>query len=153
MVYCEKLYEGLDRRLDEKKDIDTIAEELCNGVVKKRYKIIKLIKSHKGGDYLFDNSEWLGYRKDMIHNMSGNRGIPKAEKETRLYKPSLLTKKPPKNKYEGWVETLTEMCLVVDEMNIDFENTTEARQIWKLNGLNKRIRELIMILKTNGRIE
>ena len=116
-MYCEKLYEGLDRRLDEKKDIDTIAEELCNGISKKRDKIIKIIKSHKGGDYLLENADWLGYNKDKIRNMKGIGGLPKAIKETRLSRPSLLTKKPPKSNYERWVETLTEMYLQVDEMN------------------------------------
>ena len=132
MAYCEKLYEGLDRRLEERKDIDTIADELCPGISKKRDKIIKVIKSHRGGDYLLENHEWLGYRKDKVRNMKGIGGLPKAIKETRLSRPSLLTQKPSKLNYERWVETLTEMCLVVDEMNIDFENTTEARQILSL---------------------
>jgi len=150
-MYCEKLFEGLDKRLAERKDIDTIAEELCPTISKKRDKVIRLIKAHKGGRYLLNNCDWLGYCKGNIRNHNTGNAIPKPPDDkvspNRLFKPSLNTRRPTKKEYDTWIDSLTEICLVLEELDKGFTGTTEGKLIWKLNALAKRTKELRMILK------
>lgn len=64
MTICSKMYEALDKRLEEKKSLDEIGSELCDAVIDPRGKAIRLIKAYKGEKYLKEN-EWLGYNKVM----------------------------------------------------------------------------------------
>jgi len=146
-MYCKKLFDGLDSRLVDKKTIDEIASELCPEVSKKRDKIIGLIKSHKGGDWLIENHEWLGYHVDKIRNPTGIAGAKKTQKNgSRLNKPSLKTKVPKEIQYKIWIKSLTTICDMLENMDDEFVDTTESRYRFKLHGISKRIRELRMIL-------
>ena len=148
-MYCETLFAGLDRRLDKQMSIDDIADELCPGITKKRDKIIKVIKMHRGGDYLLQNYEWLGYHIENIRNPSGKGGLPRSDYK-RDVKPALNTKYLPMEKRIECIEQLTKMCEDLDKMSDDFMGTTEARSIWKVHAITKRVRELRMILKNRG---
>lgn len=68
-MYCTKLFEGLDKRLGEKKSLEEIGKELCDTVDDPRGKAIRLIKAHRGDEYLKDNANWLGY--NIPHNKEG----------------------------------------------------------------------------------
>jgi len=83
-MYCSKIFESLDKRLLEKKDIDTIASELCPDVSKGRSKVIRLIKMEKGGQYLKDNAEWLHYSPGHVRNHNSGQATPKPEEERHL---------------------------------------------------------------------
>ncbi len=150
-MYCEKLYESLDKRLNERKTIDEIAKELCPGISKGRDKIIRVIKSHRGGRFLLNNFEWLGYHKENIRNHNTGAAVPKAPEErkspNRLYKPSLATRHPTKKEYDDWIQKLTDICQIIEELDTGFTGTTEGRLIWKLNALAKRTNELRMLLQ------
>ena len=140
MSYCKKLYDGLDKRLDEHKTIDQIADEMCPEVSKKRDKILKLIKSTKGTDWLFENHEWLGYRVDCIHNPTGGKNKnPNSTK--RLSVASLRTKNPSKKQYNIWIEELNEIIDAIEDMDNDFVDTTMSKHRVKLRALVKRTRE------------
>ena len=68
MTICSKMYEALDKRLEEKKTLDEIGSELCDSVIDPRGKAIRLIKARPGGEqYLKDNADWLGYNTDNLH--------------------------------------------------------------------------------------
>ncbi len=71
MTACGKLFESLDKRLEEKKTLDEIGRELCDTVDDPRGKAIRLIKVHKGEEYLIENSDWLGYNVGHIRNVDG----------------------------------------------------------------------------------
>ncbi len=75
-IYCSKLFESLDRRLEERKTLDEIGRELCDTVDDPRGKTIRLIKAHKGEQWLYDNADWLGYNTRKINNPEG-AGCPK----------------------------------------------------------------------------
>ncbi len=67
MTACDKLFEGLEKRLQERKSLDEIGKELCSRVKDPRGKVIRLIKLYKEGDaegYLRRNADWLGYDTD-----------------------------------------------------------------------------------------
>ena len=145
-MYCEKLYEGLDRRLAEKKDINTIADELCPGLFRPRHKIIKAIKMTRGADFLIDNYDWLGYNKSQIRNQKIK---PNSQRNTS--KPSQKTIRPLDEKYLVWIQTLNEVNILLENMNVEFEHTTEARLIEKINAITKRVNILNMILKNRMR--
>lgn len=152
-MYCSKLFEGLDTRLNEKKDIDTIADELCNEIIKKRQKIINLIKMHKGGDYLKENAEWLGYDLKQLRNPTGRiKSATRKTKDEHTNKVGCVTRKPKEEEYdiwilslEKWIKTLDDMQAEVLQMNEEITNTTEGRLKIKFTGLIKRIREIRMI--------
>ncbi len=143
-MYCKKLFEGLERRLEEKKDIDTIAQELCPDVVQSREKVIRLIKSHMGGSYLVDNYEWLAYNKDNIRNPTGEgRAVPgNLNKDMRLQKPTLRTIKPNQVQYELWRQELDDVYLKVNTIKESISKTTEGRKLWKVNNILKAIKDL-----------
>ena len=150
MSYCKKLYDGLDKRLDEHKTIDQIAEEMCPEVSKKRDKILKLIKSEKGTDWLFENHEWLGYRVDCIHNPTGGK-IKNPNSTQRLSVASLRTKNPSKKQFGIWIEELNKIIDTVEDIDNDFVDTTMSKHRVKLRALVKRTRELRMILNAKLR--
>ena len=150
MSYCKKLYDGLDKRLEEHKTIDQIADEMCPEVSKKRDKILKLIKSTKGTDWLFENHEWLGYRVDCIHNPTGGKvRNPNATK--RLNDITSRMQKPPTEQYETWVCCISDICNKLEEMDSELVDTTESRHRTKLHALIKRVKELRMILDAGVR--
>ena len=74
MTLCNRLFEGLDKRLDEKKNLETIAQELCPDVMDSRGKVMRLIKAHRGDEYLIDNASWLEYDIYHIRNPTGKSG-------------------------------------------------------------------------------
>ena len=82
MTICSKMYEALDKRLEEKKNLDEIGSELCDAVIDPRGKAIRLIKAHKGEQYLKDNAVWLGY--ETTNNPGGRYGSD--EKNHQVYK-------------------------------------------------------------------
>jgi len=86
MTICSKMYEALDKRLEEKKNLDEIGSELCDAVIDPRGKAIRLIKAHKGEQYLKDNAEWLGY--ETTNNPGGRYGSD--EKIHQEYKEVLI---------------------------------------------------------------
>lgn len=61
-MYCTKLFLSLEKRLEEKKSLNEIGQELCDTVDDPRGKAIRLIKINKGEKYLIDNADWLGYQ-------------------------------------------------------------------------------------------
>lgn len=138
----------LDKRLSEKKSIDFIAKDLCPGISKGREKVVKMIKMYKGGQYLLDNYEWLGYHIDRIRNPKGNRSyIVKPKKSEMLFKPSLKIRKPSSEEYRKWMDSLTEMTNTLTVLYDEIRNTTEGRYLWKVNELKKRTTELHSLLK------
>lgn len=70
-MYCSKIFEALDKRLEEKKTLDEIGRELCDTVTDPRGKTIRLIKADKGEEYLIENADWLGYDVNHIRNAEG----------------------------------------------------------------------------------
>lgn len=148
VIYCEKLFDVLDRRLADKKSIDTIAEELCPGISKGRDKVIRIIKIHRGGQYLLDNYEWLGYNKFNVRNPRGNRSYEvKPKKSEMLFKPSLSTRKPTDEEYRKWIDSLTEIANALTILDDEMKNTTEGRYVWKVEKLKKRTIELRKLIK------
>ena len=150
-MYCSKLFEGLEKRLTEKKNIDQIAQELCPEVSKKREKIIRLIKAEKGGQYLIDNQDWLKYSAGNIRNHNMGNATPRPVEEhiqdNRLNKPSLKTLQPTREECKKWIVDLETIINFLETMAGEFEGKTVARHIWKLNALRKRTMELKMILQ------
>lgn len=139
---------GLDKRLKEKKSIDAIAAELCPGISKGRDKVVKIIKMHKGGQYLLDNYEWLGYNKNRIRNPTGKRSYAaKPKKSEMLFKPTLSTRKPSDEEYKKWLDALTEINNILIRLDDEIKNTTEGRYVWKVNELKKRTTELRSLMK------
>jgi hypothetical protein len=145
-MYCEKLFESLDKRLNKKFTIARIALELCPTVAKPREKIISLIKVHKGGDYLIQNQVWLGFRAQHIRNP---RGMIAAQdtKDKRLHKVSLNIRVPSESEYNKWISELTEICTRLQTMNDEILNSIEDRHLWRIQNMLKRTKELRMILK------
>ncbi len=41
MTYCEPLFEGLQKRLDKKMDLDAIAGKMCPGSQQPRKKVLR----------------------------------------------------------------------------------------------------------------
>jgi len=100
MVYCEKLFEGLDKRLEQQKTLDVIGIELCSTVKDPRDKAMRLIEAHKGKEYLIENAKWLGYDTGHIRNPNGNsrkKFSQLSEKEKQVEKIKQFIKK---NGYE-----------------------------------------------------
>ena len=147
-MYCEKLFEGLDKRLTDKKSIDDIAAELCPGISKGREKVVKIIKTHKGGQYLLDNHEWLGYNIKNIRNPTGKTTYKvKTKKSEMLFRPSLSTRKPSYEEYKKWLDSFTEINNILSRLNDEIKNTTEGRHTWKVNELKKRTTDLCALMK------
>lgn len=137
----------LNRRLSEKKSIDFIAADLCPGISKGREKVVKMIKMYKGGQYLLDNYDWLGYNKNRIRNPKGKRSyVVKPKKSEMLFRPSLAIHKPSNDEYMKWTDSLTEMTNVLTGLYDEIENTTEGRYLWKVKELKKRAIELCSLL-------
>ncbi len=142
-IYCEKLFSAVDRRLADKKSIDEIASELCPGISKGRDKVVKIIKMHKGGQYLLDNYEWLGYHKNNIRNPAGKRSYKVPPKKSEmLFRPSLSIRKPSDEEYKKWLDSLTDVSNILVRLENEIKNTTEGRHTWKVNELKKRTIEL-----------
>lgn len=156
-MYCDKLFESLDKRLEERKSIDDIVVELCPTVSKGREKIVRLIKIHRGGDYLIKNHDWLGYSVKHIRNRDGNGNGNGDESsivitaDNRLFKPSLNTRIPEKDEYLKWIDSLNKICDILTKLDQEMTNTTEGRHIWKVNNLIKKTKELKMILSNVNR--
>lgn len=147
-IYCEKLFEGLDRRLADKKSIDDIAAELCPGISKSRDKVIKIIKMHRGGQYLIDNYEWLGYNKYQIRNPAGGPVKRKNnEKSHQLFRPSLSNRRPSEKEYKKWFDSLTIIEDTLTSLFLEIKDTTEGRHMWKVNELKKSIERLHKVIK------
>lgn len=143
-IYCEKLFSGLDRRLEEKKSIDEIAAELCPGISKSRDKVIKIIKMHRGGQYLIDNYEWLGYHKYNIRNPTGRSNNTQSK---MLFRPSLSNRKPSDKEYKKWLESLTKIVDSLASLYDEIKDTTEGRHMWKVSELKKSVARLHMVIK------
>ena len=101
---------------------------------------------HRGADFLIDNYNWLGYNKSQIRNQK-----IKSNSQRNTSKPSQKTIYPPDEIYLGWIQTLTEVNILLENMNVEFENTTEARLIEKINAITKRVNILNMILRNRIR--
>jgi hypothetical protein len=145
------LFDGLDRRLNDKKCINDIAAELCPGVSKGRDKVIRIIKMHRGGKYLIDNHEWLGYNADRIRNPTGKKTYNNEPKKSEmLFKPSLSTCEPTTDEYNKWRDSLTDIVNILTELDSRIVTTTEGRHRWKINELKKRVIELRELLKTSN---
>ena len=146
-IYCEKLFSGLDRRLADKKSINEIAAELCPGISKSRDKVIKIIKMHRGGQYLIDNYEWLGYNKYNIRNPVGGPRKESDAKPKQLFRPSLSNRKPSEEEYKKWLDSLTKMTDTLARLYDEIKDTTEGRHMWKVNELKKSVTKLYMVIK------
>lgn len=70
-MYCEKLLDGTDKRLEQRKTLEQIGEELCAGVKDPRDKAMRLVEMLHGKEYLIANAKWLGYDTGHIRNPSG----------------------------------------------------------------------------------
>lgn len=68
MTSCTTLFRALDKRLEDKKSLEMIGNELCDGVKNPRNKAIRLVKAHKGNEFLINNAEWLGYNPKYIRS-------------------------------------------------------------------------------------
>lgn len=148
-MYCEKLFTTLDKRLLEKRSIDFIAADLCPGMSKGREKVVKMIKMHKGGQYLLDNHEWLGYHIKNIRNPAGKRSYKvKPKKSEMLFRPSLSIRKPSDDEYKKWLNSLTEITNTLTGLYDEIKGTTEGRYSWKVNELKKRTTELHALMKS-----
>lgn len=64
MTTCSAFAEAIRKRVNEGKNIDTIANELCQDVKFGRQKLIRTIKNFFGNDYLIENAPVLGYDTD-----------------------------------------------------------------------------------------
>jgi hypothetical protein len=138
----------LDKRLIDKKSIDEIASELCPGVAKGREKIVRIIKMHKGGEYLLENYEWLGYNKNNIRNPAGKRSYKVPPKKSEmLFRPSLSIRKPSDEEYKKWLDSLTEVSNILLKLDNEIKNTTEGRYAWKVNELKKRTIEFRSLIE------
>ena len=74
MTICGAMLAAIDKKLQEKKSLEEIGEELCDSVDDPRGKAIRIIKSHRGEKFLKDNAEWLGYNDSHIkHDLSSKK--------------------------------------------------------------------------------
>lgn len=121
---------------------------MCPGISKGRDKVIRIIKIHKGGKYLLDNYEWLGYHKEHIRNHKGKRSYDTERKKSEmLFKPSLATRKPSDEEYKKWTDGLTEINNILVSLDSEIKDTTEGRYLWKIKELKKRTMELCSLIK------
>ncbi len=64
-MYCEKLFESLQKRLQERKTLRIIGEELCPEVEDHRAKVLRMLDIYMGeaaaDQYLLENADWLEY--------------------------------------------------------------------------------------------
>ncbi len=146
-MYCEKLFEGLEKRLNEKKSIDQIAKELCPTLADPRAKVIDLIKIYKGGKYLFENYDWLGYHKDQVRNRKGR--YESSNQEKRLQNVSLKIRIPTAEEYYNWKSILNKASQDFQVLYSEVSKTTDSRYLWRIKMLIKRVNELEEILKTS----
>lgn len=144
------MFEALNKRLAEKKSIDEIAAELCPGISKSRDKVIKIIKMHRGGQYLIDNYEWLGYHKYQTRNPTGRPVERYPTKPRMLFRPSLSNRKPSEEEYKKWFDSLTKIEDVLASLFLEIKDTTEGRHMWKVNELKKSIERLHNVIKAEA---
>ncbi len=71
MTICDSTLKAVNKRLEQKKSLNEIGAELCDAVDDPRGKAIRLIKAHKGEEYLIENADWLGY--NVSHNLTGGK--------------------------------------------------------------------------------
>lgn len=64
MATCTTFVRAIKKRVEEGKNLDTIAEELCDVKLPRR-KVIRVIKDFLGDDYLKVHAETLGYDTEM----------------------------------------------------------------------------------------
>lgn len=68
MTYCSVLAQPIKKKVEEdKKTIDQIAEELCPDVKKPRQKVIRIIKTLLGDDYLIQHADTLDYHPEKVN--------------------------------------------------------------------------------------
>lgn len=110
MTTCSTFANSIKKRVEEGKDLDTIAGELCGDVKFDRQKIIRVIKDFLGEEYLIEHAKILGYDVDKA-----NLGkIPKAAKLRKIETATDSEPKPassevrtsPKNEPERTIENL-----------------------------------------------
>lgn len=152
-IYCEKLFFALDKRLADKKSIDDIAAELCPGISKSRDKVIKIIKIHRGGQYLIDNYEWLGYNKYKIRNPTGRTVERTSCKSRMLFRPSLSNRKPTEEEYKKWLDSITKITDILTILYDEIKDTTEGRHMWKVNELKRSVARLHMVIKAETTVD
>lgn len=147
MTYCNKLFTSLDKRLDAKKTLDVIGEELCSDVKEPREKAIRLIKAHKGDEWLVENAQWLEYDYTHIRNPTGKKGrrAAKTSKKETNYK-ELETEEGVS--YEQGVQVLAgkqqcvqELQKIIEMEQIDEKCIKTMREILKQK--EKEIREAL----------
>ena len=80
MTTCSTFANSIKKRVEEGKDLDEIAGELCSDVKFNRQKVIRVIKDFLGDEYLEEHSETLGY--DIGKAKLGK--IPKAPKLRKI---------------------------------------------------------------------
>ena len=81
MTICSKTLDAVRKRLEERKSLDEIGQELCDAVDDPRGKAIRMVKQAMGKDdaekYLTENAEWLGYKVNYIRNPEGSKIMSK----------------------------------------------------------------------------
>lgn len=65
MTTCPTFADAIKKRVEEGKNLEDIAKELCGGVKFDREKIIRVIKDLIGEQYLIDHAKTLGYNAEM----------------------------------------------------------------------------------------
>jgi hypothetical protein len=149
------MFESLDRRLGEKKSIDDIATELCPEISKGREKIVKIIKMHRGGKFLIDNHEWLGYHIENIRNPTGKttfKETPKKKSEM-LFRPSLSIREPSDDECNEWTEFLIDIEEKLMKLSIQINNTTYGRYVWKIEEIKNRVKKIREFIKIKPALE
>jgi hypothetical protein len=114
-MYCTKLFESLDRKLDERMNLDEIGKQLCDTVEDPRGKAIRLIKAYKGEEYLQENAEWLEFEYHKVNkNIVKNLEVPiKPSLPKLIIDPEFSTILPPlkDSEFSGLEkELLTDGC-------------------------------------------
>lgn len=61
MTTCSTFVNSIKKRVDEGKDLDAIAGELCTDVKFTREKVIRVIKDFLDDEYLIEHASTLGY--------------------------------------------------------------------------------------------
>lgn len=148
MTYCNKLFESLDKRLDAKKTLDAIGKELCSDVKEPREKAIRLIKAHKGDEWLIENAQWLKYDYTHIRNPTGKKG-KRAVKPTKMERNYKDFQTEESVSYEQGTQVLAGKLQCVQELQETIEKEIDKKCFERMQEILKQKEKEIRESLTN----
>lgn len=144
MTSCSKLFEGLDKKLQQKKTLTKIAMELCPDIGDSRGKIMRLIKVHRGDEFLINNADWLEYDISHIRNPVGLSGTKSKSKKSGGFKTGSkgMSRKEFKLYLLGQIHVIEDMKeMIANQGEVSVERIIEILEI-KAQEVKEQLSEL-----------